>query len=116
MTLSWKDAVGTLATAGVAAITYARVKGYDWPLVNSWRTSTLALLALGLIGCIVIGSGGAPVKGAWTTAASVLGGAAFMLGIIGVISGSRLIFLLVAADIVLLWAMTTMHHLLATGG
>lgn len=110
MSLGWKDAAATLITAAAAVVTYARVKGYSWPLLGSWRMGTLALLVLGIGACA---AGAVPNKDAWTTVASVLGIAGMVIGLLGLIAGSKLAFLLLAADIVLLWAVSTMHHLLA---
>lgn len=115
MSLGWRDAAATLATVAAMTITYARVKGYDWPLLGSWRMGTLAVLILGFGACIAAGTGAAPTKDGWTIAASILGGGAAVLGLIGLVAGSKLAFLLLAADIVLLWAVSTVHHLLAKG-
>ena len=115
MSLSWKDAAATFIVVTAAAITYAKVKGWQWPLVGSWRGATLVLLLLGLGACIVIGSGTVPVKNSWTTAAAALGGLAFVLAILGVITGSKLAFFMHAADIFILWAVTTFRHIITSG-
>ena len=112
MSLGWKDGAATLITAAVVAVAYTKVKGYSWPLLGSWRMATLALLVLGMGACIAASSGAVPTKDAWTTAASIMGGVAVGLGLFGLIAGSKLAFLLLAADIVLLWVVSTSHHLL----
>jgi hypothetical protein len=113
MSLSWKDGVGTLLVGLAGIISYARIKGFDWPILNSWRLGTLALFIVGIASCIVIGSGTVPEKNAWTITASVLGGVAGGLVLIGLITGSKWAFLALATDILLLWLLTTLDHLIA---
>lgn len=115
MTLTWKDAVATLLVVGVGIVTYARLKGFDWPLLGSWRAGVLVLFGLGIATCIVAGSGSVPDKNAWTVAGSVLGGVAFALIIAGLIANSKMVFLALALDILALWLLTTMHHIIEKG-
>ncbi len=115
MSLSWKDAVATVLVGAAAIVTYARVKGFDWPLLNSWRLGTLVLLVLGLGTCIMVGSGVTPTKDGWTIAATILGVLAFGLALVGLVAGSKIAFLLLAADIVALWLLSTIHHIIAAG-
>ena len=115
MSLSWKDAVATLVVGAAAVVTYARVKEFDWPLLTSWRMGSLVLLVLGLGTCIVVGSGVVPTKDGWTITATTLGVAAFIFGIIGMAINSKLAFLALAAGIIALWLLTTLHHLITTG-
>lgn len=115
MSLTWKDLAATLLVAGVGVVTYAKLHNFKWPLLGSWRTATLVLLVLGLGSCIAISLNALPDKNAWTTLATVLGAIAFGLAVLGIIINSKAIFLAVAADVVLLWVVTTLHHLLAKG-
>jgi hypothetical protein len=116
MSLTWKDAVATLLSGGAGIILYGKLKGYNWPLLSSWRLATLALLVIGLGACIIIGSGAVPAKNGWTTTASILGGLAFFLILTGLITGNKLFFFAVGLDIIALWAITTMHHVFIHGG
>ncbi len=115
MSLTWKDAAATLLVGAVGIIAYTKIKGTSWPLLGSWRTSTLALLVLGLTTCIIVGSGFVPSKNGWTSIATVLGVAAFIFAIAGLVVNSKLIFLSLAADIFALWAVTTLHHVITPG-
>lgn len=116
MALGWRDGVATVLTGGAALIAYAKVKGWDWPLLGSWRIATLILLVLGLGTCIIVGSGGVPAKDGWNIAASVLGGLAFVIGIAGLIFNNQALFVVLAVDIIALWAVATLHHIIAAGG
>jgi hypothetical protein len=115
MSLSWKDALATVLVGTAGVITYARFKGFDWPLLNSWRMGTLALLVIGLGTCIAVGSGVVPTKDIWTMSASALGIVAFGLAILGLALGSKILFFVLAADILLLWIVSTTHHVFTTG-
>ena len=115
MSLTWKDAAATTLVGVGGVITYARVKGFSWPLLTNWRMGSLALIVVGLAACIVIGSGAVPAKNTWTTTATVLGGLSFALAIVGLITNSKVVFLVLAADIAALWLLTTVHHVITEG-
>ena len=110
MSLTWRDAVATILTGGVALLTYAKLVGWSIPLLGSWRLSTLAVFALGIGTCIAAGSGGVPANDGWTTIATVLGICAAILLLIGLIFESKLVFILLAADVGMLWLVSTIHH------
>lgn len=114
MSLTWRDAIATLLVGVAVIITYARVKGLNWPLLSSWRMGIIVLLVLGLGTCIVVGSGGVPAKNSWTTISAGLGMLAFMLALVGLIINSRVMFLALAADIVVLWVISTLRHIVTT--
>ena len=116
MTLGWRDTAATVLTGGATLIAYAKVKGWDWPLLGSWRIATLILLVLGLGTCILVGAGGVPAKDSWNIVASVFGGLAFAIGIAGLVFNSQALLVALAVDIVALWTIATLHHLLTTGG
>lgn len=113
MSLTWKDAVATVLTAAVAFVAYAKLNGWNLPLLGSWRLATLAVFALGIGTCIVAGSGSVPENNQWTLAATVLGVTSMLLLVAGLIFDSRAIFLLITADIIALWALTTIHHVIS---
>ena len=115
MSLTWKDAVATVLVGAAVILTYAKVKGFDWPLLSSWRMGTLALLVIGLGTCIIVGAGVVPTKDSWTITATVLGGTAAALAILGLIMDSKVVFMALAADIVALWLLATVHHVTAAG-
>ena len=111
MSLTWKDAVATILVGAVGLVAYAKFKGFDWPLLSSWRTAILALLVVGLASCIVIGSDAVLHKNAWITLSSGLGILAFILVAAGLLLGSEVVFYALVANIFLLWFITTLHHL-----
>lgn len=115
MSLTWKDTVATALTAGVALIAYAKLMGWEVPLIGNWRLATLAIFILGMGTCIVIGSGGGtPESNVWTITAGVLGALALLLLIVGLVIDSKVAFILLAGDIVVLWAVSTLHHMLTS--
>lgn len=115
MVLTYKDAVATLATTAVITISYAKLKGYDWPLLGSWRTATLVLLALGFMTCIFIGSNINSITGVWMNIAAALGVVAILLAFLGLVFDNKTFFILLSANIVALWVLTTIHHIVETG-
>jgi hypothetical protein len=113
MSLTWKDAVATVLTSGVVLIAYAKLVGWNVPLLGGWRLPTAAVFVLGLATCIAAGSGTLPSNNGWTITAGVLGGVAAVLLVAGLIMDSKVVFTLLAADIVALWAVSTIHHLVS---
>ena len=114
MALSRKDIVATILVAAATLVTYAKLKGFDWPLLGSWRTTTLVLLTLGFGTCVFVGSNVVPTKDAWTLLSSTFGALAVILGIIGLSLGSKTACLALSAVIVVLWLISTTHHMLMT--
>jgi hypothetical protein len=102
MSIGWKDAVATVLTAGAAVVTYAKLKGFNWPLLGSYRTASVIILVLGLGACIVASWSGTPLKDNWTILASILGVLAFGLGMINLFANSQMLFIALAADIIAL--------------
>ena len=115
MSLTYKDAVATVITAGVVVLSYAKLKEYDWPLLGSWRLATLALLILGLGTCIFVGSNITAIKGGWMNAGAAVGGLAMALAILGLIFNNKIMFILLSVSIIALWALTTIHHIVERG-
>ena len=112
MTLTWKDAVATVLVGAAAVITYASLQHFDWALLGSWRVGSAVLLALGLGTCIASSKGDEPTKNNWTLFASVIGVAALVIALLGIITGSKLAFIALFGAIIGLWALTSLHHLL----
>jgi hypothetical protein len=105
MTLTRKDAVATALT-GLAVLAFLTThEGWNVPLIgDSHRWAAAAILGLG-IGACAVGARrmNSPLFG-------LLGGAAFLLGAAGVITGSLTAISLLAADIVAMWALATFGH------
>lgn len=115
MTLTRKDTLATVLVGVAAIIAYARLQNFDWALLGSWRVGSVALLALGLGTCIAASTGDKPTKNTWTLLASVIGVVALVAALVGIIFGSKLAFIGLFAGIVMLWALTTIHHLVEKG-
>lgn len=111
MRLTWRDGVTTLL-AGVVGLVYAaHALAWQWPVVEDARGATLVLGVVGLGMCIVGGSGGTIAsRSRFTLAAGILGGAAFLLVVVGLITGWSLAVTLIAVDTLLLYAISTVRH------
>ncbi|HLY47713.1 MAG TPA: hypothetical protein VKR21_00820 [Solirubrobacteraceae bacterium] len=105
MTLTRKDAVAT-GLVGLAVLAFlATHEAWNIPLIgDSHRWAAAVILALGIGACSVGANR--------TTSAlfSVLGGAAFVLAVLALISGSLTPLSLLVADMVVMWAITTVRH------
>jgi hypothetical protein len=111
MTLTRKDAVATSLT-GLAVLAFLTThESWDIPLIGSnHRWAAAVILLLGIGACSV---------GARRTTSvlfSVLGGAALVLAILSLITGSLTPLSLLVADMVLMWAIATFRHSHAPAG
>jgi hypothetical protein len=117
--LTWKDAGATLGMALVALITPAVVEGWGWPVLGSARMGTLAIGVIGLAMCIGFSARDIQAmverkrpRNAYVSVASFLGSLAFVLMIVGLITGSELFLVALAADIAVLYLASTFRHAL----
>ena len=111
MSLTWKDAIATIMVGIAGVLTFAMLKGFDWPLLTNWRTGTLLLMAIGLGTCVFVNSDSLPTKNTWTDAAGALGILAIILSFAGLVSNSKVLFVALAIDIAALWVLGTLHHI-----
>jgi hypothetical protein len=113
MRLTWRDGVTTLLAALIGLIAIAHLQGWSVPVVDSARGGSAAIGVVGLGMCIVGGSGAAiTAKSGYTMLAGLMGGAALLLVIAGLITGWSVMVTLIAADTLLLYALTTARHAL----
>jgi hypothetical protein len=105
MTLTRKDAVATTLT-GLAVLAFlATHEAWNVPLIGgSHRWATAVIMLLGVGACSV---GARRVTSALY---GVLGGAAFVLGALALITGSLTPLSLLVADMVVMWAIATVRH------
>lgn len=105
MTLTRKDAVATGLT-GLAVLTYlATHEGWNVPLVgDSYRWAAAVIMVLGIAACSV------GAKRVNSVLFGVLGGAAFVFGVLALITGSLTPLSLLVADMVVMWALTSFRH------
>ena len=103
--LTRRDAVATGLT-GLAVLAFlATHEGWNVPLIgDSHRWTAAAIMALG-IGACALGS-----RRVNSTLFGVLGGAAFVFGVLTLVTGSLTPLSLLMADMVVMWALTTFRH------
>jgi hypothetical protein len=105
MTLTRRDAVAT-SLVGLAVLAFlATHQAWNVPLIgDSHRWAAAVIMVLGIAACSV------GAKRTTSALFSVLGGAAFVLGVLALITGSLTPLSLLVADIVLMWAIATLRH------
>jgi hypothetical protein len=105
MTLTRRDAAATSLT-GLAVLAFlATHQGWNVPLIgDSHRWAAAVILVLGIGAC---STGAKRVNSALF---GVLGGAAFVFGVLALVTGSLTPLSLLVADMVLMWALTTFRH------
>jgi hypothetical protein len=103
-----KDTAAGLLTA-LAVLTYAAThEGWNvWLVGDSHRWAAGAILLLGMGACGL----GSPGNDTATKLLAVLGTTALVLAIAALVSNSLTPLSLLVADIVVLWAVTTLRHL-----
>lgn len=105
MTLTRKDAVATGLTGLAVFVFVATHESWDVPLVgDSHRWAAAVILALGIGACSV---GARRINSA---VFGVLGAAAFVFGVLALVTGSLTLTSLLVADMVVMWALTTFRH------
>jgi hypothetical protein len=111
MTLTRKDAVAT-SLVGLAVLAFlATHEAWNVPLIgDSHRWAAAVILVLGVGACA------AGARRITSTLFSVLGGAAFVLGVLALITGSLTPLSLLVADMVVMWAIATVRHAHAPPG
>jgi hypothetical protein len=114
MRLSWRDAVETLLVVFVVVAMVGVLQKQDWPLLGTNRSAALAVFAGGFLMCQLgrgaIGSAADLVRGPFMTTATILGVAALVLTVVGVIADSRVLVLVLGTVLVTTWAVATVHH------
>ena len=111
MTLTRKDAVAT-SLVGLAVLAFLVThEAWNLPLIgDTHRWAAAVILVLGVGACA------AGARRITSTLFGVLGGAAFVLGVLALITGSLTPLSLLVADIVVMWAIATARHAHAPPG
>src|SRR5438477_12948627 len=108
MTLTRKDLMATTLTA-LIVLTYAAThEGWSVPLVGDsrrWATGVILLLGMGTCGL------GSKVSRTTMTLFAVLGSLALVFAVLAFWTASLTPLSLLVADVVLLWALSTVRHL-----
>jgi hypothetical protein len=118
MKLTWKDGAATILVGAAAAATLAVTKGWDWPLLGSYRWGVVMLAVVGVITCAVAGGAGegiatkepATFEGPLGALARLLHLAVPAILLIGLIAPSAGVVLAMGADVLALWVVGTIHH------
>ncbi len=111
MTLQRKDVTATALTALAVLAFLATYQGWNvWLIGDSHRWATGAIFALGAFTC----GQGRPAKDKASMLLGVLGALALGLAVLALITGSLTPLSLLVADIVALWLVSTVRHLVQT--
>ena len=110
MSLGTRDILPTIVAAVSAYVGILIARGTAIPIIHSQRWALLILLALGLVTCATSGLQNPDWKNGYIIIASIIGGLALVLTIIGLIKPSATMVALLAWTIVALWAMATVRH------
>ena len=107
MTLELRDLTATALTTLAVLVFAATHEGWNVPLVGgSHRWAAGAVLLLGTATCGL----GTRTKGVASTLLAMLGVLALVFAVIALATGSLTPLSLLVADIVLLWALSTLRH------
>ena len=108
MTRGLKDVVATGLTLLAALAFLSTHEGWgDWIIGDSRTWAAAAITLLGIATCGL----GAPSKGKATKFLATLGILAFVLAVLALATGSLTPLSLLVVDIVLLWALSTLRHM-----
>jgi hypothetical protein len=110
VTLGRKDVAATVLTVLVVLVFAATRGGWDvWLVGGSHRWAAGAIAVLGMLTC-GLGSSDRMTRGTATWLLAVLGTAALALTALALATGSLTVLALLVADIVALWAVSTLRH------
>jgi hypothetical protein len=115
MQLTWRDGAGTVLAALVVAVLLAVTQAWSWPLLGDYRAGVIALTVLGFLGCsvglrVTEGSAAESFKRPFMVIGSMLGAAALVLVIAGLIWATEALFVALAIVLLALWLVTTIDH------
>jgi hypothetical protein len=104
--------VASLLLVSLVMVAFAVIGGWEWPALGSVRAGVGAVFVIGMAMCI-LGSrfeGDQMMKDPFLIGASVLGAAALVLAVIGLITGSEAIFVALVGVTAGLWVVSTTRH------
>ena len=109
--ITLKDGMTTGLAMLPASAFILQFAGRSLPFLMSYRWATLLLGAIGLGMCVLSGTTDMKMSNPWTLTGAILGGASFVFIVVGLLTGSKTIFMMLAGTILVMWALTTIHHL-----
>ena len=112
MRITWRDAYITLFAGAVVVALVAALLGYDWSLFASWRGAIGTVGALGVLMLIPEDEDLARVN-AWGAVEWALFIGGIGLGVAGLIVTSKVLFVILAADILAFWLTSVTRHMLS---
>lgn len=110
MSLGNRDILPTIVAAISVYVGVLIARGVTLPVIHSQRWALIILLGLGMVTCASSGLQHPDWKNAYIIIASIIGGLALVVAIIGLIKPSAMIVGVLAWIIVALWAMATARH------
>ena len=110
MKLTWRDAYITLFAGSVVVALVAALLGYDWSLFASWRGAVGTISALGVLMLLPEDKDLADVN-VWGATEWVLFLAGIGLAVAGLIVTSKILFIVLAADILAFWLASVSRHI-----
>jgi hypothetical protein len=119
MRLTYRDAIATVLAMAVVAIMLAVTRGWDWPLLGSVKAGIVALGVVGIAGCTTatrtqdMATGQELKRHPGMILGSILGGAALVMFIGGLIAGTEAWLVALAMTLIALWFVATVRHALA---
>jgi len=109
MKLSWKDMISALIVLAGGAIVYAKYYNYNWAVVGSWRSAAL-VLALGGVLLFALSSFDFTNRSILNVTEMILGTAAIVLAVWGVIVASQAVFYSLAIVLGVTWLIDVARH------
>jgi hypothetical protein len=109
MTFTRKDAAAAVLTALAVLVFLATHEGWNvWLVGGSPRWAAAVIAILGSATC----AQGSPDDGFATKVCEALGGLALLLVLAALVFGSLTVLTLLVVDIVVLWAVSTLRHVM----
>ncbi len=109
MKLTLKDIFTTAIAIVVGAALYAKIRDYNWVFIGSWRT---AIVSMGILGFLLTAFDEKDFVrlNVWGTVEWLLGITGVCLVVAGLVVASKVMFVVLAADVLVLWLTTIARH------
>lgn len=109
MKLSWRDFATTLLAVAGGAVVWAKFYDYSWAVIGSWRSAVAVLAAIGLL-AFAFSAFSFANHSAVNVGQMLVGGAAVVLAVVGMIVTSSALFYILATTLAVLWLADTTRH------
>jgi len=115
MGLTAKDAFTTLLAGLTILVALATTQGWGWPLLGSYRGGVVVLGVLGIAAGCGYSAKSWSFRSPFIGLGSLLGFAAMVLLVGGLIAGTETWFVALAVDLLALWFVATLRHAASFG-